>query len=297
MKNQAKKIAPLGETRESVNKKNLQEDYTSQEVKNQPKRRKAQDQRSRNWTFLAWSLEAIKKIREFLKENPNIKCAISPVHDQDVIRDEQGNIVSPKKIHWHVIFIFVNKMSWIQVETLIKQFGCEYPKPIGTMINSAFNNLVDATRYLTHADHPFIKKTYEPNDIEGINGYEVKELFTAPLKERNVLEDEKKIMDILRNNHIESFREAVDFIKDEYYYLYPTLSRRNGIFFKYTGWGYKQSTYNNNNLQGQQETQENNLKDKENKDNLRKEGQENNNKTDEQGQKKEDDEGSGKKNE
>lgn len=225
---ETKKIALLGEEKKGNLKIHLCKDYNSKEEKKQGKKKGEKDRRSRNWTFIAWSKETVEKIRKFFTEEAkNIKVAISPMHIPD--DDDQH-----EKIHWHIILVFENKKSYEQVEKSIEEFGCNYPLPIGTMERSAFRDLIEATRYLTHADCPFRKRTYEPREIEGINGYEVEELFTAPIKERIKDEDENKILKIMRTYGMKNFSEATDFIMDEYPYLLPAFKRSRTLFRDYT---------------------------------------------------------------
>lgn len=220
-----KKIAPPVATSVGEKKKTyLQNNYTSKKEKKQTK---SSDTRSRNWTFIAWSKESIEKIIKFFsEEDKTIKVAISPMH----IPDTGDKHTKP---HWHIIVIFMNKKSYLQLENLIMKFKCDYPKPIGTMIGSAFKDLIEATRYLTHADHPFIKKTYEPREIIGLNGYEVEELFTAPIKERRKDDDENKILKILRDCQISNFCEATEYIMDEYPYLMKVFKKSRTLFRDY----------------------------------------------------------------
>ena len=242
MRTKTKKIPILGGARkgkaEVKKTSNLtKKDYTSKVPKKQLKRSIIEiDERSRNWTIIVWSKEILDRVKQFFEENKEIKGAISPRHDPEKDDRNEHN----KKQHWHIIFSFENKKSYKQMVEIVESiYGSTeigaVPKKIGKMLGSAFKDLIQATRYLTHADHPFVKKTYEPREIKGFNGYAVEKLFTAPLVETNNDIQRNDIIRLIRNYDYTDLAEARDLVEDSYPYYLKTFDKNYGLIKAYLG--------------------------------------------------------------
>lgn len=120
-------------------------------------KKKANDNRTRQFAFMIYEDSANENWRELLKDS-HVQGFISPIHDKDTNPD--GQI---KKPHYHVIVMYDGKKSLEQFQRLMTSVGCanghleEIQSPRGY------------SRYLCHMDHPE-KHQYNPSDVICLGG-------------------------------------------------------------------------------------------------------------------------------
>lgn len=118
----------------------------------------AADGRGRVWACIVYPESAPENWRDILDES-HIPYAISPIHDRDENADG-----SPKKPHWHILFICEGKKSQEQMDSLSHSVN-------GTICQKV-QSAKGMARYLIHQDNPE-KAQYSKNDIECHGGLDI----------------------------------------------------------------------------------------------------------------------------
>lgn len=121
--------------------------------------------RTRNYATVVYPESAPQEWRKTL-ENEHIRALISPLHDKDINADG-----TPKKPHWHVLFMFEGPKTLDQARSVAEKIGgvgCE-----------VINGLRGYARYLTHADNPE-KAQYNSADVVSLGGADYLELCALP---------------------------------------------------------------------------------------------------------------------
>lgn len=199
------------------NTKDKQKEYDS----------KRKDTRGRNWWFVLYPDDLPDNFLDVLK-SVRAKMVLSPFHNQDTNSDG-----SPKKPHYHVMFMFDNYKSEAQLIGLFKSlFGETDTGSIpGVATITASNCLVHdrggTVRYLAHLDNPE-KYQYDVNEIQGFNGADVMELLKHSLSET---QDVMKAMQnyIIDNEITELCDFAVAIENNAEWYL--TLTTKATVYF------------------------------------------------------------------
>lgn len=117
------------------------------------------EDRGRAFAFLVYEDSAYPDWQERMRA-AHVRGFISPCHDQDVLVDG-----SPKKKHWHVMWLFDGKKSRAQIDALRE--AC-----VGPDFNRGLEDIhtVGAyARYLCHMDDPD-KAQYEKNQVVCLGG-------------------------------------------------------------------------------------------------------------------------------
>lgn len=116
---------------------------------------KSKDNRSRLWATVVYPESAPENWIDILRDKM-VPCFVSPLHDKDLNADG-----SPKKAHYHVLFIFDGNKSQEQIKTLCESFNGVGQERVGSKRGYA--------RYLCHLDNPE-KAQYSPTDVKAFCG-------------------------------------------------------------------------------------------------------------------------------
>lgn len=152
---------------------------------NEKKSRTTKDDRTRNWTFVAYPESVLENWRDIL-DDEHIQWVESPLHDKDLNADGQ-----PKKPHWHILLLFEGNKSFEQVKTLTEKLNATVPQKCASA-----KGLV---RYMAHLDNPE-KVQYDRGMIIGHGGVDVAEYLKPTSSTRYQLIGE--MMDFVRDNDI-----------------------------------------------------------------------------------------------
>lgn len=121
--------------------------------------------RSRTWATVVYADSAIPNWQDVLKELA-IPCFISPYHEKDTNPDK-----TPKKPHWHVLFMFDGVKSKEQIKELCDSLRSVGQENVGSTRGYA--------RYLCHLDNPE-KAQYDPNEVIALGGADYREVIGLP---------------------------------------------------------------------------------------------------------------------
>lgn len=155
----------------------------------------SKSERSTHWATILYPESCNLDYEKILKAL-KIPCAISPLHDRDVI-EETGEI---KKPHYHLVLSYSSLKSRKQAEAdfeLLGGVGVERVRDIRAY-----------TRYLIHADDEE-KAQYSIDDIITINGFDVEQYFRG--KKSNLDEDYKKVVRMILDRGIKEYSELVEY--------------------------------------------------------------------------------------
>lgn len=143
----------------------------SKEVQRRADEKRA-GQRTRNWTVIAYPEDLPEDWRERLDEQ-HIKWVESPLHDRDTNADG-----TPKKAHYHLMFLFGNVRSCKQVSGWLQGiFGAsEGGSIIGVAAPQQVSDRGALVRYMAHMDNPD-KVQYDSQEIIGHGGVDISELL------------------------------------------------------------------------------------------------------------------------
>lgn len=124
--------------------------------------RKELNNRVRVWQFIVYPESAPADpwvvLRDFC-----VPFVVSPLHDKDVNADG-----SPKKPHWHVIYIFDGPHSYEQMKEISDSVNAAPPVRV--------LNVRGAVRYLIHLDDPE-KYQYHLGELKSFCGLDVSKYF------------------------------------------------------------------------------------------------------------------------
>lgn len=129
-------------------------------------------QRTRNWTVIFYP-DDLPENWTSLVDELHFKWLESPIHDKDFNADG-----TPKKPHYHTLFMFECVKTVEQVEAMLKEVFGE--SKTGSIIGVAKpKQVVDRcaiVRYMAHMDNPD-KAQYDSADIVGHNGADPAEVL------------------------------------------------------------------------------------------------------------------------
>lgn len=135
------------------------------------------DDRTRNWTFVAYPESAPQNWRDIL-DDEHIQWIESPLHDKDINADGEA-----KKPHWHILVMFEGKKSFEQVKELTEKIHATIPQKCASA-----KGLV---RYMAHLDNPE-KVQYDRGSIIGHGGADVSEYLKPTSSSRYQLISEMR---------------------------------------------------------------------------------------------------------
>ena len=165
---------------------------------NEKKSRVIKDDRTRNWTFVAYPGSVPQNWRDILDEQ-HIQWIESPLHDKDLNAD--GEV---KKAHWHILIMFEGNKSFEQIKGLTEQIHATIPQKCASV-----KGLV---RYMVHLDNPE-KVQYDRNAIIGHGGVDVAEYLKPTSSSRYQLIGE--MMDFVRDNDIIELEDLAYYARTE----------------------------------------------------------------------------------
>lgn len=181
---------------------------------------------SRNWWFVFYPDDLPEDWKKRLQETHE-KILISPLHEKDIRADG-----TPKKPHYHVIFIFQERKSVVQIEKMLlklfpvlsdkgdicgiakffksecKEKSERYPDFLLNEIR--IGSLKGSVRYLVHADDPD-KFQYDRSLIQALGGADYIDYFDRTKYETVKIYQE--ISHIIRENDIRYYFHLLDFLE------------------------------------------------------------------------------------
>lgn len=122
--------------------------------------------RAYNWASIGY-VESLVLDWLNLLESTYIACAISPLHDRDVM--ETGEV---KKAHYHLLMTFESLKSRNQVIELVK--------PLGFIMPISVNSVQGYYEYLCHLNNES-KAQYKRDDIVHLNHFDGSKFFGKKL--------------------------------------------------------------------------------------------------------------------
>lgn len=174
--------------------------YCSTEVLYHMARKKASEDRTRNWSFILYPESAPEDWRDILNDL-HIAWVESPLHDRDVSADG-----SPKKPHVHVLLLFDGVKTYEQV--------CSIIEPLNVTIPQRVQSAKGLVRYMAHLDDPN-KAQYAVSDIVGHGGADVAELLKPTSSSRYALI--REMSDFVRQNGITEYYQLYFYAMDNRY--------------------------------------------------------------------------------
>lgn len=153
--------------------------------------------KKRHWAFVVYPESAPSDWIEQLQQR-GVVGAISPLHDKDL--NATGE---PKKAHWHVIVTYEGPTAQSVVERLTEL--CKAPKPI------PLEQIRGYYRYLTHKDNPE-KAQYNENDIQTLNGFDIREFVEMTKSEVNA--KIRIIQKMIRELDFLEYADLLDYLQD-----------------------------------------------------------------------------------
>ncbi|MCX4270580.1 MAG: replication protein [Lachnospiraceae bacterium] len=162
------------------------------------KSRVTKDDRTRNWTFVAYPESVPQNWRDILDEQ-HIQWIESPLHDKDLNADGEA-----KKAHWHILVMFEGNKSFEQIKELTEQIHATIPQKCASV-----KGLV---RYMAHLDNPE-KVQYDRGAIIGHGGVDVAEYLKPTSSSRYQLIGE--MMDFVRDNDIIELEDLAYYARTE----------------------------------------------------------------------------------
>lgn len=145
--------------------------------------------KSKYWACVVYQESAAENWINVLKMC-HVKCVISPLHDKDFHDDG-----TPKKPHWHVLFIFdgiTTEKNARFIIDCIKGVGCE-----------KVMSLVGTARYLCHLDNPE-KALYDLKDAVSLCGADIYALIDSKEHDMSTL---REIAKYCEENNIISYAQ------------------------------------------------------------------------------------------
>lgn len=121
--------------------------------------------RSRTWATVVYEDSVADNWKEILVELA-IPCFISPYHNSDENADK-----TPKKPHWHILFMFDGVKSKDQIKEITDKLRSVGQENVGSTRGYA--------RYLCHLDNPD-KAQYSVDDVISCGGADYREVIGLP---------------------------------------------------------------------------------------------------------------------
>ena len=152
--------------------------------------------RNRTWATVIYPESCVQGWQEVLAAEC-VPAIISPLHDKDINPDN-----TPKKPHWHVMFMYAGPKSQQQVAELCAKLGGILPIPIQDPQSMA--------RYFIHKDHPS-KYQYDEKDVVSLGGADYYELtLTKKDKYDTLLE----VITFLKEKKLLYYNDLLDYCLD-----------------------------------------------------------------------------------
>lgn len=152
--------------------------------------------RTRTWATVVYPESCVDKWQEVLA-GECVPAIISPLHDKD--NNPDG---TPKKAHWHVMFLFAGPKSQQQVSELCNKIGGVLPIPIQDARSMA--------RYFIHKDNPS-KYQYDEKDIVCLSGADY---YDMTLTSKDRYEALAEIITYLKDNKVMYYSDLLDYCLD-----------------------------------------------------------------------------------
>lgn len=168
-----------------------------------------QDNRARQWAFIAYPDSAPENWREIIK----LECksgAISPLHDADFNADN-----TQKKPHWHILIKFEGKKSYSQIKEIADKIHATIPQKV--------NSLTAYSRYLCHLDNPE-KTQYDVEYVETWGDFDFQKEIMSNSDYNAMIQC--KIIDLIEANDIREYYHLILMTKETF--------GNNSEEFKYT---------------------------------------------------------------
>jgi hypothetical protein len=121
--------------------------------------------RSRTWATVVYADSAIPNWQDVLR-GLAFPCLISPYHDKDKNPDK-----TPKKPHWHVLFMFDGVKSKEQIKEI-----CDSLRSVGQENVASTRGYA---RYLCHLDNPE-KAQYDISEVIEMGGVDYRDVIWLP---------------------------------------------------------------------------------------------------------------------
>lgn len=175
------------------------------------------DDRSRNWSFVAYPESVIENWRSILDEF-HIEWCESPLHDKD-INEGTGEV---KKPHIHILLTFDGKKSFEQIKEITDELKCPIPQRV--------KSVKGLVRYFIHLDNPE-KYQYNKDSIIGHGGFDYEQYFKITATNR--YDCIKQMIQFIKDNQI---TEVIDFteyaMNERYDDWFPLLCDNSMLIIK-----------------------------------------------------------------
>lgn len=166
------------------------------------KKSKGKSNRFRNWVCVVYPDSAPNNWIHTLEELC-IPIFISPLHDKDISEDN-----TPKKPHYHVLFMFEGVKSFEQIQEIFDQIGGVYPKEEDQFRRiCVVSSIRSKARYLTHMDNPE-KAQYSVNDVIALGGADYLGVTTLTIDRYFAIQE---MMQFCKENNIIAMTELLDY--------------------------------------------------------------------------------------
>lgn len=152
--------------------------------------------RTRTWATVLYPESCVDKWQEVLA-GECVPAIISPLHDKD--NNPDG---TPKKAHWHLMFMYAGPKSQQQVSELCSKLGAILPIPIQDARSMA--------RYFVHKDNPS-KYQYDEKDIVCLSGADYYELTLTSKDRYDTLTE---IITYLKEKKVLYYNDLLDYCLD-----------------------------------------------------------------------------------
>ena len=171
--------------------------------------------KKRNWAFVLYPESAPVDWRDLLQKT-GLQCAVSPLHDRDLIPDGE-----PKKAHFHVIICYSGPTSFNVVKALTDSLCCPIPQ--------ALEQVRGYYRYFTHKDNPE-KFQYQESEISTINGFSIMDF--VELSKSEVLSIKRELQSLIRSADILEYSDLMDLLQDSDMIQQYDVASCNTYFFE-----------------------------------------------------------------
>lgn len=152
--------------------------------------------RSRTWATVVYKDSALPNWQDVLRDMA-IPCFISPYHDKDENSDK-----TPKKPHWHVLFMFDGVKSKDQIKDICDTLRSVGQENVGSTRGYA--------RYLCHLDNPE-KVQYDLSEVIVLGGADYREVIGLP-SDKYIAIDE--MMDFCDKYNVNSLYALMKYAKN-----------------------------------------------------------------------------------
>ena len=184
--------------------------------------RKQVDTRVRTWATVVYPDSAPENWVELLGEQC-VPCFISPLHDQDENPDG-----TPKKAHWHVLFMFDGKKSREQIAEITMAFGGVGQEKVQSTRGYA--------RYLCHLDNPE-KYQYNPDSVRQFGGADYFSVIGMAIDRYQAIGE---MMDWCQNNGIIAYCDLLAYARSHEFGWFRVLCDNGTVvmreFLKSLSW-------------------------------------------------------------